>query len=346
MKRTALAVLVFLAFVGGSHAAEFAFTPSIGISEEYNDNIFDSAFDVRTDYVTHLMPGLALKYKTPFWDWDISYLLDYRIYARNSYSNEDVHYLNARSLITFVDNLLFLELSDVYQRVSTNIRQDFTEESLNENQTDSNIVTASPYITLKPTGKVNMKIGGQFANYWYKDPDTIDKTEYGGFTTIDYEISPNIFINTGYTFTHSDALQNPDFNNYDFHNMFIGPRYEYADKSFIYGQGGYTIIDYASGDQFSNPFWSVGIAHNFGTYTATVESMVSYDQDPQQNLTEVTSYTGNLEKTFLRGTAGVSLGYLKYKYLNNSLEPTTDSYRAGINITYELLPRLTGTLAL
>jgi hypothetical protein len=190
-----------------------------------------------------------------------------------------------------------------------------------------------------------MKIGGQFANYWYKDPDTIDKTEYGGFTTIDYEISPNIFINTGYTFTHSDARQNPDFNNYDFHNMFIGPRYEYADKSFIYGQGGYTIIDYASGDQFSNPFWSVGIAHNFGTYTATVESMVSYDQDPQQNLTEVTSYTGNLEKTFLRGTAGVSLGYLKYKYLNNSLEPTTDSYRAGINITYELLPRLTGTLA-
>jgi len=345
MKHSALVLLLCLTSVGTSYAAEFKLTPSLGVSEEYNDNVFDSAFDVRTDYITHVMPGIALKYKTAFWDWDISYVLDYRYYARNSFTDDHPSTLNARGLITFVDKLLFLDLSEVYERVSTNITQDFTQESLNNNQTQSNIVTASPYITLQPASTVKTKIGGLFANYWYDDPGSIDKTEYGAFATLDYEIAQNIFINTGYTFTHSEARQDPQFNNYDLHNIFVGPRYEYAEKSFLYGQGGYTIIDYASGNQFSNPFWNVGITHNFDTYVATVETRVNYEQDPEQNLTEVTSYTGKLEKILPRGTVSLSLGYLQYDYLNDSTQADTDSYQAGIAALYELLPRLTGNLA-
>jgi uncharacterized protein (PEP-CTERM system associated) len=127
--------------------------------------------------------------------------------------------------------------------------------------------------------------------------------------------------------------------------MFVGPRYEYAEKSFLYGQGGYTFIDYASGQSFNNPFWNVGINHNFDTYVATVETRVDYEQDPEQNLTEVTSYTGKLEKIFSRGTVSLSLGYFQYKYLNDSTQADTDKYQAGIGAQYELLPRLTANLA-
>lgn len=345
MRHSAIAVLVFLAFTGVSHAAEFTLTPSIGISEEYNDNIYDSAFDVKTDYVTHLMPGLALKYRTGFWDWNLNYLLDYRIYAKNSYNDQDVHNLNVNGLVTLLDNLLFLEIQENYRRVSTSVRQDFTKESDNLNQTDSNIITASPYITLKPASNLNAKLGLRFANYWYKDPGTIDKNEYGGFAKMDYEISPKLFMDGGYTFTHSEARQDPGFNNYDWHNVYVGPRYQYAEKSSIYGHGGYTFIDYASGQTVNNPFWDAGISHNFGTWQATVETRVAYQQDPEQNLTEVTSYSGTLEKTFARGTVGFSAGYFKYDYMNLSTEPDTDSYRAGMNVSYNLTSRLTGRLA-
>lgn len=340
-----MAGFLFFAFIGTSHAAEFTFTPSIGISEEYNDNIYDSAFDVRTDYVTHFLPGLALKYKTSFWDWDINYLLDYRIYANNSYNEEDVHNLNVNGQVTLLDNLLFVDIQEAYQRVSTSIRQDFTQESGNVNQTDSNIFSISPYITLKPASMVNAKLGARLASYWYQDPESIDKDEYGGYGSIHYEVSPKIFIDSGYTFTHSDARQDPDVNNYDWHNLYAGPRYEYADKSFVYAHGGYTIIDYSSGRRFDNPFWDVGVSHDFGTYQATVETRVSYEQDPDQNLTQVTSYSGGLTKTFARGKAGVSLGYLKYEYMNESEEPDTDSYRAGLNAEYEVSSRLSARLA-
>jgi hypothetical protein len=317
----------------------------MGVGEEYNDNVFDSAFDVKTDYITHLMPGLVLKYKTPFWDWNINYFLDYRIYARNSYTNDHPSTLDATGLITLVDNLLFLDLSDVYQRVPINITQNSTQQSLNNNQTDSNVVTASPYITLQPASTVKTKIGGRFANFWYQDPNSIDKTEYSGFATLDYEIAQNIFVNTGYTYTHSEARQDPQTNNYNLHTIFVGPRYEYAEKSFLYGQGGYTIIDYASGTRFSNPYWNVGITHKFDTYVANFETSVTYSQDPQQNLTQVTTYTGRLEKTLPRGTVAVHLSYFQYKYLNNSTQPETDTYEAGMGARYELLPRLTANLA-
>jgi hypothetical protein len=345
MKRLVLVLLFILAVEETSYAAEFKFTPSLGVGEEYNDNVFDSAFDVRTDYITHIMPGLALKYKTPLWDWDINYLLDYRIYARSSYTNDHPQSVDARGLITMVDNLLYLDLSDVYQRVSTNITQNSTQQSLNNNQTQSNIVTASPYITLQPASTVKTKIGGRFANYWYDDPASIDKNEYGGFATVDYEVAPKVFIETGYTYTHGDTRQDPQINNYNWHNVFVGPRYEYAEKSFIYGHGGYTFIDYASGQRFNDPFWDVGISHNFDTYVATIETAVSYDQDPEQNLTQVTRYSGKLEKTLPRGTVSVYLTYLQYKYLNNSTQPETDIYEAGMGAQYELLPRLTANLA-
>jgi hypothetical protein len=339
MKYSAIVLLFFIVGVETSHAAEFKLVPSLGISEEYNDNVFDSAFDVRTDYITHVLPGLVLLYKTAFWDWDISYFLDYRHYARNTYTDDYPSNLNAKGLITLVDNLLYLDLKDVYQRVSTNIRQDFVEESLNTNQTDSNIATASPYFTLQPASTVKTKIGARFSNFWYKDPNSIDKTEYSGFATLDYEIAPKIFVNTGYTFTHSEARQDPNFNNYDLHNIFVGPRYEYAEKSFIYGHGGYTIIDYASGQSFNEPFWDVGITHHFDTYVATVETRVKYEQDPEQNLTQVTDYSGRLEKIFARGSVGLSAGYSEYEYLNNSTQSNTDALQAGIDVRYELLPK-------
>src|SRR6266567_5518108 len=44
--------------------------PSIAVSEEFTDNVFQSQANKKSDFITHLSPGLAFKYRTPFWDWD------------------------------------------------------------------------------------------------------------------------------------------------------------------------------------------------------------------------------------------------------------------------------------
>ncbi|HET6419163.1 MAG TPA: TIGR03016 family PEP-CTERM system-associated outer membrane protein [Geobacteraceae bacterium] len=343
MKLTALFVMVGVVFFAQVAGAEFQIHPSIGVGEEYNDNVFASSTDRKTDFITHGMPGLSLKYKTPYWDFDVDYLFDYRYYAKNTLNNDYTHDLKAHGLITAINNLLFLDVSEVYQRVSLNITRNFATENLVTNQTNSNIVTASPYVTLKPFSTVNTKIGYIYSNIWYQDPTAISKQEHEGFINVDYEISPKFFINSGYNYTHADARQDPQLNNYDKHNVFIGPRYEYAEKSFIYGQGGYTFIDYASGQRFNNPFWNVGLTHNFDPYTVTLETAVQYVEDPTGNLTQNTSYTGTLGRKITRGSIAMTLGYFEYKDMMTD-QKTTTTYSAGLKGTYELLPRLTSSL--
>jgi hypothetical protein len=343
MKFATLLILAGFVMSAATAEAEFSIHPSIAVGEEYNDNVFDSSINKKTDYITHGKPELVLKYKTPLWDWDLNYLFDYRYYAKNSVTNDYTHALNATGLITVIDNFLFLDVKETFQRVSLDITRDFTRESLNFNQTDSNVVSASPYITLRPFTRVSTQIGYRYANIWYNDPLAISKTQHNGFINIDYEVLPKLFVNSGYTFTHSEARQDPQINNYDRHTVFVGPRYEYAEKSFIYGQGGYTIIDYSSGIRFRNPYWNVGITHTFDTYVATVETLVKYDEDPLQNITQETGYSGKLEKKFPRGTIALSGGYSEYKDIKVD-KLTTTRYGAELKASYELLSKLTANL--
>jgi hypothetical protein len=343
MKLTMMLVMVGLILSAATARAEFRIHPSIAVGEEYNDNVFDSRVNSKTDYITHTQPGLTAKYKTSILDWDLSYLFDYRYYAKNSQNGDYTNDLVTKGLVTIVDNLLFLDVNETYQRVSLDITKDYTKESLNFNQTNSNIVSASPYITLKPFSTVSTKLGYRYSNIWYQDPTTISKQLQEGYVNIDYEVLPKIFINSGYTYTHSDARQDPQINNYDQHTAFLGPRYEFAEKSYLYGQGGYTIIDYATGSSFKNPFWNVGLTHNFNTYVVSAETRVDYIQDPQQNLSQQTSYTGSLEKIFPRGNAVLSVGYIRYKDVKLD-KVTTDTYSAGFKCGYQFLPKLSGKL--
>ena len=323
--------------------AQFTIHPSITVGEEYNDNVFDSYVNKKSDFITHIMPGLNTKYKTAFWDLDLSYLYDYRYYAKNSRNDDSAHDLSANGLITIVDNLLFLEVNEAYRKVSLDVTRDYTRESLNFDQTDSNIVTASPYVKLRPFTQLETKIGYRYGNFWYDDPEAISKSQHSGYITMDYEVMPKIFINSSYTYTISEARQNPHANSYTKHNAYIGPRYEYADKCFIFGYGGYTDIEFRDGTSFSNPFWNAGINHTFGTYVALIEAMVRYDEDPLQVLTEEMLFSGKLEKKLPRGSASLGVRYSEYTDLKTD-KLTQKTYGGELGFSYELLPRLTAKL--
>jgi len=138
--------------------ADFAVSPSIAVSEEYNDNVFVSP-DRRTDYITSLMPGIILSYNAPFWDWDLAYNFAYRYYARKSQEDDFAHSMSMHGLTRLIDDFLFLDISDNYSRVSLNIARDRTLESNFVNQSDSNNFTASPYLRFHPVPKVSMRTG-------------------------------------------------------------------------------------------------------------------------------------------------------------------------------------------
>lgn len=320
-------------------AGEFDLKPTIAISEEYTDNVFDSP-QKGTDYITRAMPGLALIYKAPLWDWNLAYNLDYRYFARQSRS-ETTHILNARGVVTLIDEVFFLELSDTYRRASLDLARDTTSEGLTTNQSDQNVGTVSPYLVLHPTSALTVRTGYRYINTWYREPGANDTRSHAAFLDSSYEITPKLFSTLGYTFTREESSAYGLYR----HEMSAGPRYEYAEKSFIFAQGGATVIEYDDRSETVNPTWSAGITHTFLTMTVNLMTGVTYTNDPLGNSVETRSYGVSLQKPVDRGSLLATSSYTEF--IDTKLDMTKiRRLSAGISGTYELLQDLKGSLGL
>lgn len=326
--------------IAGAEAAEFAIRPSIAISEEFTDNVFETGVNKRSDYITRAIPGIDLKYRAPLWEWDLGYNFDYRYYLRQTRGDENTHYLNTRGRISLVDNFFFLDVTDNYQRVSLDITRDVTRESLFVDQSDQNIVTASPFFVIRPTTQTNIRFGYQYVNTWYKNSAAFDRTDHVGFAEGTYNVSPKSNVNVGYTFTR-DVAPVDDYNK---HDAYLGFRYEYADISFLFGQGGGTWIKYSKDSTFIAPFWNAGIKHQFGSVAAMINASVRYYEDPLRRTTQDTSYSGAVDRNFKRGTAGVFISYAEF--VDTEIDRMlTKSSTAGVRGKYELMNDLAASLS-
>lgn len=335
-------VCVLLLGAVKAQGADFSVKPSLAISEEYTDNVFESNLNKRSDYITRIQPGLTLKYNAPLWDWDLGYAFDYRYYARGSRNDESTHNINAKGLVKIIDEVLFLELSNVYKRVSLDVTRDNTNESLYSNQSDQNIGTVSPYLVLHPTARLTLKTGYRYINTWYKDPQAIDKQDHIGFINSSYELTSKFFLTVDYTFTREIPLSNSSFYR---HEAYLGPRYEYADKSFVYARGGIIASDYDNGIDYFNPSWNAGITHVFDTMTADLSMGMKYSDDPLGNSTLDTSYNISLTKNMQRGSLTLRGSYTEF------LDANTDRlknkrYSGGFTGAYELVQDLRASLGL
>lgn len=333
------AVLVTLALAGVANGGEFQFHPSITVSEEYTDNVFETSGNRIGDFITRGLPGIRLSYISPALEADINYLFDYRYYAKRSRSTDQTHDLSASARLTVVENLLFLDVNDRYRRVSLDVTKDVTQESLFVNQEDQNVVSASPYITLRPVAQATLKTGYRFVDTRYFGTQGIDKTDHIGFLEATYEFSEKWKATCGYSFIHEDAATN----DFDQHQPYLGFRYEYADKSFLFGQAGYTWTMYTDGHRLNNPYWNAGFAHAFETFTATINTGVRYNEDPLRNITKETFVTGGLEKPLQRGSLSLFPYYSEYALAEtNTLE--TRKYGGTAQGRYEITPLLNASL--
>jgi len=324
------------------HAADFSVKPSLAISEEYTDNVFESTLNKRSDYITRAQPGLALKYKAPLWDWDLGYAFDYRYYARGSRSDDTTHNINGKGLVKLIDEVLFLELSDVYKRVSLDVTRDTSNESLFANQSDQNVGTVSPYLVLHPTARLTLKTGYRYINTWYKDPQAVSKQDHQGFVNSSYELTPKFFLTTDYTFTREIPDKNSSFYR---HEVYLGPRYEYAEKSFIYAQGGFIATDYDNGSHSFNPSWNAGLTHAFDTVTLNISTNMKYSDDPLGVSTLETSYSASLTKNLQRGSLTLRGSYTEFSDVTAD-RMKNKRYSGGFTSAYEFMQDLHATLGL
>lgn len=332
----------FLVAVPNVHCAEYEVSPSIAVTQEYTDNLFETPTNRVTESITRIQPGLSILYKAPLWDWQSSYNFDYRIYDRGKKGDETTHALAANGSIRLIEELLFLDVSDTYSRVSLDATRDTSRESLFVNQTDRNVATISPHMILRPTTGVSIRTGYRYINTWYRDSAASPKQDHAAFIDTSYEVTPKLSVSANYEFTREIADQ------YEFNRQVTsaGPSYEYAEKSFIFVRGGASIIKYDARPSTIGPYWSAGLTHTFDTVIATLSTGVSYTDDPLGNAFQEEYYTVSLKKQ-LRERASVELtgGYTQF---TNTVTDIAQNkrYSGAIKGTYEIIPNLQGNLDL
>lgn len=318
--------------------AEFELHPSLTVSQEYTDNVFETTSNRKSDYITRALPGLTMLYRAPSMTSDLNYQFDYRHYANKNHTDEFTHLLAAKGHVIAVKDLFFLNINDDFQRVSLDATRDIQQESLFLNQSDRNVATAEPYIMLHPSDRATLKVAYRFTDTRYFDSPAINKTDHTAMSEATYALTSKLDLNAGYSFTRELS----DLDNFNQHQGYGGFRYEYADKSYIFGQGGNTWTNYQKGRRLNSSFWNAGIKHQADTITASVTTGKHYIEDPLRNILQETFVSGALEKRFNSGSVSISPVYSEY--VNTDTDRLqTRKYGATVQGQYEFGSSLTGT---
>ncbi len=316
-------------------AADGEFRPSLSISEEVNDNVFETPNNKRREFITRVQPGFTSRYQAPLWNWDAAYTFDYRTYARNSRNDEFTHNASLRGTVALIENFLFLDVADTYQRVTLDVtRTAATESSLFLNQTDQNNATVSPYAIWRLGEKGTLKTGYRYGDirYW---GNGIDRYEHGAFTELNRELFARFSLTAAYGFTHLESVPT----SFDKHDVSAGFRYEYADRSFVFGQAGNSWQQFRNSSTDSFLFWNAGITHDLGGAVVALETRVQTSVDPLALTTRETVYSGRVEKTLDRGTVSFATSYTEY---TDALDTGITRHRLSLTAAgrYEILPDL------
>lgn len=339
--RQGLVSATFLAGAAPAVAGDFTFTPLATLSEEYNDNVFETAHDKKSDFVTRVQPGAALRYGSRFLTGDLSYNFDYQYYARGTKDEEKNHYATLHGSAEIMENFFFLEVSDTLSRVSLDVTRDVTGESLFANQSDQNTAVVSPYLLWRLGEKGTLKTGYRFRDTSYWGSSAISKRENQGFADLSLQALPKLALSAGYSFSAVAT----DIVDYDQHDLNTGFRYEYADKSFLFGGIGNNWQSFSDSRDVSNLFWNAGISRDFGVLVATAQTRVVFTEDPLAVSTKEKNYEGSLEKTLEHGAVGGAIGYSKYTDTGSLAPDRKKAYISGFWRT-ELAPRLSSSLVL
>lgn len=392
-------------------AAEFSIQPSIAISEEYSDNVNQTREKVSA-FTTKVTPNINASYSAPFWDWDLNYNLEYRHYSEDvildtgdTGQNDFRHTLGLRGLTRLVDNLLYLDISNVFERtdrdvlrrslapqfiedeeseIETDQDQDVPviEDIRNRDSTDRNTFSISPYFAFRLTPRTFVNTGYRYTDIWYRDENSDNSEEHHTFAQIDYQLTRQWGLNTGYSSTWKQWDNQDGVDKDTVHNVFGGASYTYRMGSRIYVDFGVTWREREQpgtedNDTSTDPFVRAGFRHRF-TEATTIFGEITTPITPTRGETDRTDLTwnagirqliGRYIATFVTTVRFVDdpvrertrqetvySAVLSRPYGRGSAsligsysefdEPDETKYSTGLNINHSLTRRLTGNAGL
>ena len=263
---------VFFLSISARSFAAFTVVPSVSVKEEYNDNIFLDDSGEEDDFITTVSPRVELEYSpNKSLDLSLDYSLKFRFYSDHDELNDtsirDTQNINFRSQVRPF-NRVFIDISDVYERVSVDVREKFAIDNAYFNMTDRNTFSVSPYIILPLTPAISTTIGYSYGNVWHRDEALIDSDSHSAYLTLDKIFSSKTSAALKYRyFAYRPELSNDGaaVDEYDRHEGSVEIVYQATQDFKINGQVGRSHTDFRGTEDTKITFGDIGMDYSFGS---------------------------------------------------------------------------------
>lgn len=127
----------------------WTFTPLIGVTETYTDNVRLSPGGLeRSDFVTEIRPGIRIRGQGARVKLSLDYELQKFIYARNSSFDRTQNALNGIGSVEALEKFFYIDARAVISQQSTNPLgpQPVSNATFTTNRTESRLFSLSPYV--------------------------------------------------------------------------------------------------------------------------------------------------------------------------------------------------------
>jgi hypothetical protein len=242
-------------------------TPSITVTGEYNDNIFQSNANKVSDYILGLSPGISVAVENPIYRLIGSYSFTAEVYADNDQLNDVFARQSLRLDGSYrVTPLLTASLSDAFTvNKNTNV---VTAENVSTGRTRAISNTLSPGVAYQIDPLTTARVRGTWTTQHYETAAALDSDVYAVEGFVDHAFTPRLTGTAGYQFAYFDVERSPVVTT---HTPRIGVTYRFTPTLTAIVNGGPTIQVPENGSVGVFPAVTASLQQRFGWGAASLQ---------------------------------------------------------------------------
>jgi hypothetical protein len=311
------------------------FHPSFSVSERYQDNVRQEAFDNRQeDFSVRWRPGLDLKYNGYRHSHELEYFSEFTRYHQLHEEDTNTH------LVVLNNNLALREIVEFNVRTTESFRserQDLRQAERRNNFLETNVFTVNPTLRINVVETTSLIGFYTYSRTSIMEEDQEDylSNTFGG--SLNQQLYDVVELFCGYRQVEQDFLKDtPDFVD----NVYFGGlNWDIMSTLRLEGEYGYSVRRYDKETDFvtdlrtENDIWSVVLRNDI---TETTHVDISYSQS--QQVREITDTEQILRETLSAGFQQILVDLLRIN-LNGSYSEEDYQFtdRRDINSNVNLL---------
>ncbi|MBI2216247.1 MAG: hypothetical protein HYU51_03025 [Candidatus Rokubacteria bacterium] len=239
--------------------APVTLTPSVTVTEEYNDNVLLNNDVRRWDLITSITPALTLAAEQPTWRINAAYDFSTRLYARDPDRNRAFDRQNFDLESSYqVDPMLGLSLADSFS-LDTGINV-FSPEGIATGRDRAWSNSIRPAASFRLDRLTTLRGGGAWTVTRFERAGLRDSDTWGADATVDRALTPRLRGTLGYEFGLFDIETVPDVTT---HTPRVGLTYEFTPTISGTLSGGPTFEQREDGDDRVTPAIAASLAQRF-----------------------------------------------------------------------------------